>query len=598
MVLLVAVPGRNPGAPLVLLKLPLVLLKLQQQNRDPLMISPDEDELLMLLTGDGNVLKLRPRVLVAKKRVISQLQKAGWLSKVLANRVAINPNIVIDDLLKELRTTYNRNSSYFQMWRCRELVRDKLRGSVESSFHYIPSFCRKVQQLDPGCVVEWSTWDDATQLFRQAFISPSASRNVLSFTQKVIALDACHTKNHKYPAQLFLAMVLDGNNQALILAFALAPEEFDHIMQSLERSGGKGEELANYLKSIAPERFSRAMFPLPRFGKVTSNVAESINMAIKPIRHNAAFKVLHDLWFYVMECYSKRRAALSSMPGPLTPFAKERYEENRLGSQRFVCSVSSPTQASVRSPSGNNYVVKRQLDGTRGECTCIEFQEMLWPCSHCVSWDKECGNDSLPHFHPLWQVSSLEALYSTNFLPAFALEDLTPVFGCKAPPIAVKRGRHRIVRIPNGGPTGTCTDRPDSDPMEDGAIDLEFPMADAPSQTQPFPSAASTQGGSSSHSTLSVRLRGRGTRGGRTSSQTPRGTRGVQCGLCKRTGHNRRTCPETHSINRGCDMQAEEPQNSEAEGEFLEPIATQDENRTTEFQFEAGSDTENSDGPD
>ncbi|KAL3699588.1 hypothetical protein R1sor_017610 [Riccia sorocarpa] len=41
----------------------------------------------------------------------------------------------------------------------------------------------------------------------------------------MVALDACHTKNKKYPTLLFLATIVDGNNQILVLAYGIAPVE-------------------------------------------------------------------------------------------------------------------------------------------------------------------------------------------------------------------------------------------------------------------------------------------------------------------------------------------------------------------------------------
>ncbi|KAL3679589.1 hypothetical protein R1sor_022545 [Riccia sorocarpa] len=47
----------------------------------------------------------------------------------------------------------------------------------------------------------------------------------------MVALDACFTKNKKYPTQLFFAMVHDGNSQIVPLAYALAPvENFENWM--------------------------------------------------------------------------------------------------------------------------------------------------------------------------------------------------------------------------------------------------------------------------------------------------------------------------------------------------------------------------------
>ncbi|KAL3677717.1 hypothetical protein R1sor_020673 [Riccia sorocarpa] len=80
-------------------------------------------------------------------------------------------------------------------------------------------------------------------------------------------------------------------------------------------------------------------------------------MAVKPIREHAGLKICHDLWYYIMSSYSKRREALVRIDGPLTPFAKVRFEENELALGRLSCFVSGSLQASVKYQDGKNCVI-------------------------------------------------------------------------------------------------------------------------------------------------------------------------------------------------------------------------------------------------
>ncbi|KAL3684566.1 hypothetical protein R1sor_002588 [Riccia sorocarpa] len=88
----------------------------------------------------------------------------------------------------------------------------------------IPSLCARISEVDPSAVVDWHRFD-GTCVFMRAFVSPSAIRNVLRYCQKYVALDACFTKNKKYPTQLFIATTVDGNSQVVPLAYAVAPTE-------------------------------------------------------------------------------------------------------------------------------------------------------------------------------------------------------------------------------------------------------------------------------------------------------------------------------------------------------------------------------------
>lgn len=78
-----------------------------------------------------------------------------------------------------------------------------------------------LKEVDPKCTVDWSNHEDIN-VFHRAFIAPSATWHALHYYPLVVALDACYTKNRKFPCQLFLATVLDGNMQGLILGYAIA----------------------------------------------------------------------------------------------------------------------------------------------------------------------------------------------------------------------------------------------------------------------------------------------------------------------------------------------------------------------------------------
>ncbi|KAL3696103.1 hypothetical protein R1sor_010179 [Riccia sorocarpa] len=264
------------------------------------------------------------------------------------------------------------------------------------------------------------------------------------------------------------------------LLYARSVDKFDEIMNFLDRTGGKAAELATYLRNICSEGYSRSMFPLPRFGKVTSNVAKSINATMKHIRQNAVFKY---------------------------------------------------------------------------------------------------GIDASERFNSIWKLASIAGIYENTSVHAFALDELGLVFGCKASPMAVKHGRHRIVRIPNGG--GTC-----GHGLAGAAdtINLEFSLSDNLTQTQHFPSEPSTRGVSGNGLMSASRAGGPGNRGERTRTSIP-SSKKLQCDICKQTGHNMRTCP----ISKGARMEDME--------DSVEPIATQQPQQTpfsTDIHFNASSDSRES----
>lgn len=152
------------------------------------------------------------------------VKKCHWLAVMLAPWVVRNPKVLVKELQAELRMDYKRTTNYHQMWSAKDHIRDWYMGGQRFNFHLIPPLLKRIKEVDPQVVVDWDT-SEGTIVFHRAFLRPSTTRKALQYCQPVVALDACHTKNIKYPMQLFLASVLDGNMEVLILCFVLAPIE-------------------------------------------------------------------------------------------------------------------------------------------------------------------------------------------------------------------------------------------------------------------------------------------------------------------------------------------------------------------------------------
>ncbi|KAL3688932.1 hypothetical protein R1sor_015241 [Riccia sorocarpa] len=97
-------------------------------------------------------------------------------------------------------------------------------------------------------------------------------------------------------------------------------------------------------------------------------------------------------------------------------------------------------------------------------------------------------------------------------IPVIMETELAMSISCRAPPPAIRTGRHRVVRIPNGGSTAGAS-----------TVEFEYPLTQEP---RVIPAA-----------TIDLLTGSRGGASGR------RNTRGRCCGVCREAGHNRTRCP-------------------------------------------------------
>lgn len=167
---------------------------------------------------------------------------------------------------------------------------------------------------------------------------------------------------------------------------------------------------------------------------------------------------------------------------------------------------------------------------SRALCTCFELQEMCWPCEHVMAWDDQEGRSFHRHFHRCWRVSSWKALY-TSIIPSFICNDIPVSTACWPPAIAIKQGRHHMVRIQSGSTVG----RPrfvGEDVVRDslGNLFLRYPLDDNPNNVDAMPNKETVVAREEAHSG-SRRKRKPGLNAGK-----------CTCSKCGKVRHNRRTC--------------------------------------------------------
>ncbi|KAL3677922.1 hypothetical protein R1sor_020878 [Riccia sorocarpa] len=517
------------------------------------------------------------------------LSKAPWLAEVFGDKVVVEYKRPIGQLQSEFRRQFHRDVQYQPIYRMRDICQDMIAGCQMESFAQIPALCERIQDADPDGLVDWDTFENS-YTFRRAFICPSATRGILRYCEKVVALDACFTKNKKYPTQLFLASVVDGNSQIFPLAYAVAPVEnyenwswfvhnlhisiqglrseavmivsdrqkgleravtevlpcnphmhcghhlkmnvqklfgktavqvfqnllhaksedrFNSVMEEAETRLDQGSEFKRYIQRIDPARYALYAMSLPRYGRTTSNAVESMNAALKRIRDYPPCRIICQMWLYLLNLFCERREKANRSTNELTDYCKERMEEFGQNCGSFVCMSADMNQALVQTDGGlKQWIVKRT---PKAQCTCIEPHDHCWPCIHFMSWLRSRGEDYMAYVDRIYLQKSLVLCYSKT-IPVIMETELAMSISCRAPPPAIRTGRHRVVRIPNGGSTAGAS-----------TVEFEYPLTQEP---RVIPAA-----------TIDLPTGSRGGASGR------RNTGGRCCGVCREAGHNRTRCP-------------------------------------------------------
>ncbi|KAL3689518.1 hypothetical protein R1sor_015827 [Riccia sorocarpa] len=353
----------------------------------------------------------------------------------------------------------------------------------------------------------------------------------------MIAMDACHIKNKKYPTLLFMATTVDGNNNILVLAYGIAPVEdretwcwfvgnLKHVIHGLaspnvlivsDRQKGLVDAVADELPS---NEHVHCTFHL------RMNLKRHFGAQVSQYFHRLIYAETKDIFEDALkdleERFSNGKEVVQYINGIYrTKFARYAMKLPRYGkvtSNSMECMNCAFLKLRV-------YAARRLIFEVWTYMMRKFYKRRVAAETSVELLTKSKGEDYLQFVDPIYFQKSLAACYSQN-IPPITEQDLKVYVTCRAPEPAIRRGRARMVRIPNGGGRGRRR------------TEYSYPVRDEPRfiPSQGPRSAPQTEAGAGT----STRVVEEGV-GPSTQAAKGKGTR--RCGVCREVGHRRDTCP-------------------------------------------------------
>jgi zinc finger SWIM domain-containing protein 3 len=215
--------------------------------------------------------------------------------------------------------------------------------------------------------------------------------------------------------------------------------EFNNVMDTIADMNAGARD---YLMNADPKRWATSHFPVPRFGTVTSNSAESLNSWMETLREQSPLSILDGWVIHTATLFSQRYEKYQSVSSVLGPKSVLTFSENRsIGRRRRF------------SRTGNVFLVSNAMTGSRRTinlaaktCSCGMFQEMQFPCVHAAAL---VVREQLPiedNVHSSYLTESLVAAYS-SIAVCVDLDTLEYDERLIPSSIAKKAGRPRKTRL-------------------------------------------------------------------------------------------------------------------------------------------------------
>jgi SWIM zinc finger len=200
------------------------------------------------------------------------------------------------------------------------------------------------------------------------------------------------------------------------------------------------DDVGDYLVNIQRSAWTTAYSVLPRFGNVTSNIAECFNAWMNEHRNGSHFSIVYNFMVKTMEKFYLRKQRYMNQN---SVFPIEKHNAfNQLIRQacRWRCRASSEVEYLVSLGSKSSHV---NLDART--CTCGNFTEYKYPCVHAACAIKAAELNFEEFVDELYTLRNIVATYESNVvpIPTDNLENDRTL----PPDVLPQAGRPRTLRI-------------------------------------------------------------------------------------------------------------------------------------------------------
>ncbi|XP_062085757.1 uncharacterized protein LOC133791865 [Humulus lupulus] len=386
----------------------------------------------------------------AKSIIIGELIKNKYKSV----KINYTPNDIMND-------DFGVTMGYTKAWRSREKALLLVRGNPDDSYQKLPMYLHMLKQdswryLRPIIVVDGtflknahggtlfsaSTLDPNNNIFVLAFgIADSENDNSwLWFFSKLrdtygepegLAIVSDRHKSIENAVHIVYSNAFHGacmyhllNNlkskygnhgeqlqmNFIAAAKAYTKTECEHYMRSLDRLDRR---IRPYLEKAKYETWARSYSPTKRYTMMTSNIAESLNAALKAAR-NLPIDILVECLRSLVQKWVWNNS--NNANGTFTKVSTATENELRhdiVSKMKYEVLPFNPIEYQVRDEKGTNFTVNIH----NRTCTCNRFQEDEMPCGHAVAVIAKRNLGVYDYCAKFYKTETLKAMYEENVHP-------------------------------------------------------------------------------------------------------------------------------------------------------------------------------------
>src|SRR3954463_15378723 len=243
-----------------------------------------------------------------------------------------------------------------------------------------------------------------------------------------------HVNCIRHIVQNFMQKIKDRHlRKALVNAgYALNQPGFQYYRREIAL---KNPDAGRWIDSIDRARWTRSYDDGARWGRMTTNLVESMNGVFKGIRNLPVTAIVSATYFRMATLFATRGKRWNSVLQ-----TQQVYSDVCMRYIQQESAKANTHRVTEFDRHGHTFSVKETIDHNQGLprqeyrvnipdrwCDCGQFQTFRMPCSHVLAACSHTHFDALSLVSEIYKVSTLLNVYD-NFFPVVAMEAYWPVY--------------------------------------------------------------------------------------------------------------------------------------------------------------------------
>ncbi|CAK8541689.1 unnamed protein product [Lathyrus sativus] len=216
------------------------------------------------------------------------------------------------------------------------------------------------------------------------------------------------------------------------MGYALNQPTFHYYRSEIDMANA---DALRWIDSIPAEKWTRAFDGGRRWGHMTTNLVESMNVVFKGTRNLPITALVRATYYRLGSLFAERGGKWSVVLN-----SGQTFTDNCLKVMKEETTKSSTHQVRIFDYRNNVFSVKETMDHGEGKpmghykvdllngwCDCEKFQAYRVPCSHVIAACSNVRHDAYALLSDVYRVTNLFGGYSASFL-VMSCDEYWPVY--------------------------------------------------------------------------------------------------------------------------------------------------------------------------